>query len=300
MELLKIKASSSGFILKYDPDADFNELLEETKKKFSASRDFFRDAKKAVAFEGHEFSDEEKERIVSCIEENSDLKIPCIIDEDLEEAFKAVLSKNKDHDGNDNASSEKDNELSDNDNKAEKDTEQTADTGDEKKPEQTSDTDNEKKADRNMETDVPKASFSNENLPDDPLYKPAFIYRGSLRSGQQITSDVSVIVLGDINAGAEVTAGENVIVLGDIKGTVSAGNNGNTKSFIIAQKMNPIQIRISGIIAASPDSPEKKKKHLVKKKQTEQSAKIAYLVEENIFIDDLTRDLYRDIIWKTD
>ena len=42
----------------------------------------------------------------------------------------------------------------------------------------------------------------------------AKFHKGSLRSGQKIEFEGSVIVVGDVNPGAEIKAGGNIIVLG--------------------------------------------------------------------------------------
>ena len=42
-------------------------------------------------------------------------------------------------------------------------------------------------------------------------------YKGTLRSGQQIESQTSLIVLGDVNPGAKVIAKGNIVVLGALK-----------------------------------------------------------------------------------
>ena len=55
-------------------------------------------------------------------------------------------------------------------------------------------------------------------------------HRGSVRSGQKIEFEGSIIVLGDVNDGAEVIAGENIIVLGDLRGLAHAGAKGNKEA----------------------------------------------------------------------
>lgn len=111
-------------------------------------------------------------------------------------------------------------------------------------------------------------------------------YKGTLRSGQVLESETSIIVLGDVNPGAKVISKGNVIVLGSLKGTVYAGGNGNSSSFVVALTMNPMQIRIGDIIARSPDSPQK---------DVKQEAKIAFVEDENIYIESLTKDVLNDI-----
>ena len=48
-------------------------------------------------------------------------------------------------------------------------------------------------------------------------------YKGSLRSGQKIEFEGSLVILGDVNAGAEVLAEDNVVVLGNLRGMAHAG-----------------------------------------------------------------------------
>lgn len=84
-------------------------------------------------------------------------------------------------------------------------------------------------------------------------------HKGTLRSGQVLESESSIIILGDVNPGAKVIAKGNVIVLGSLKGTIYAGINGNENAFVVALYMNPVQIRIGDTIARSPDDAISKK-----------------------------------------
>ena len=70
-------------------------------------------------------------------------------------------------------------------------------------------------------------------------------HRGSVRSGQKVEFEGSIVVLGDINAGAEVIAEENIIVLGEIRGLAHAGAKGNREAIIAANKIACPQIRIA-------------------------------------------------------
>lgn len=73
-------------------------------------------------------------------------------------------------------------------------------------------------------------------------------HRGSLRSGQKIEFEGSLVVLGDVNAGAEVLAGENVVVLGILRGMAHAGAKGNKEAIIAAASIESPQIRIANIV----------------------------------------------------
>lgn len=70
-------------------------------------------------------------------------------------------------------------------------------------------------------------------------------HKASLRCGQKVEFEGSIVVLGDINAGAEVIAEENIIVLGEIRGLAHAGAKGNREAIIAANKIACPQIRIA-------------------------------------------------------
>lgn len=76
----------------------------------------------------------------------------------------------------------------------------------------------------------------------------AKIYDGSLRSGNKIEYEGTVIILGDLNAGAEVISGENVIVLGILRGLAHAGASGNREAIIVAEQIDAPQLRIADIV----------------------------------------------------
>lgn len=77
-------------------------------------------------------------------------------------------------------------------------------------------------------------------------------YVGSLRGGQSIEFDGSVIVIGDVNPNAEIIAKGNIIVVGRLKGFAHAGCAGNTEAFIVALSLQPTQLRISELIIYLP------------------------------------------------
>ncbi len=74
------------------------------------------------------------------------------------------------------------------------------------------------------------------------------LHEGSLRSGNRIEYEGSLVIIGDVNAGAEVIAEENVVVLGTIRGLVHAGAKGNKDAIIVANSIEAPQIRIADIV----------------------------------------------------
>ena len=73
-------------------------------------------------------------------------------------------------------------------------------------------------------------------------------HRGSLRSGQKMESDGSLVILGDVNSGAEVMASDNIVVLGALRGLAHAGAKGNKQAIISAGLLDTVQIRIANIV----------------------------------------------------
>lgn len=122
-------------------------------------------------------------------------------------------------------------------------------------------------------------------------------YKGTLRSGQTLESETSIVILGDVNPGATVVSKGNVVVLGTLKGSVYVGAGGNENTFVAALFMDPMQIRIADSIARNSDGPEKKdkKKFLKKKDKSEEQPMIAYVDAGNIYIEPITKEVLADI-----
>lgn len=70
-------------------------------------------------------------------------------------------------------------------------------------------------------------------------------HKGSIRSGQRIEFEGSLVIIGDVNAGAEVIAGENIVVLGNLRGLAHAGAKGNKDAVIEAAEIDAVQVRIA-------------------------------------------------------
>ena len=93
-----------------------------------------------------------------------------------------------------------------------------------------------------------KKSFNKEIATSETKF-----YKGSIRSGQKMEFEGSLVILGDVNAGAEVIAGENIVILGELRGLAHAGAKGNKKAIIAAASIECKQIRIANIIKEMED-----------------------------------------------
>ena len=121
-------------------------------------------------------------------------------------------------------------------------------------------------------------------------------YKGTLRSGQQIESETSMVVLGDVNPGAKVIAKGNIVILGALKGSAYAGANGDSGCFVAALEMDPVQIKIGDHIGRSADKKEPSK-GLRRKVKTETAVpQIATVYHQQILIEPISSGLLKNIL----
>lgn len=73
-------------------------------------------------------------------------------------------------------------------------------------------------------------------------------HRGSLRSGQKLETEGSLVIIGDVNSGAEVMASDNIVVMGALRGLAHAGAKGNKQAIIAAGLVDTVQIRIANVV----------------------------------------------------
>lgn len=253
-----IKGNKYGISLALNSELEFSELLEQIKEKFKESARFF-DTKQqiAISFEGRVVSNSEIQDILQAIKESCDLDIAYIIDNSQEtmEQFQSAIALSL------------------------------------KKEEEQ----------QTVEQQEPQVSPVQEETPAQRIeaghtrYDDGRFYKGTLRSGQALHSDASIIVIGDVNPGASITAKGNIIVLGCLKGTAFAGCDGNSKAFVAALDMIPMQIRIGNVIARSPDTNRPQKKGFFKR-EPEAEAKIAYVEGTNIYIEPISKTVLSEVI----
>jgi len=87
--------------------------------------------------------------------------------------------------------------------------------------------------------------------------KDDILYKGTVRSGDRISSNGNLCIIGDVNPGAIVSAKKNIYVWGKLLGVAFAGKDGNKKASISSLYLNPLQLRISDVIAIGPkDKPK--------------------------------------------
>lgn len=113
-------------------------------------------------------------------------------------------------------------------------------------------------------------------------------YRGTLRSGQVLETESSIVIIGDVNPGAQVISKGNIVILGCCMGNIYAGASGNAGCFAAALTMKPMQVRIADKTARSA---------IVKKTDTGEypvDPKIIYVKDEHLQIKPITNETLND------
>ena len=83
------------------------------------------------------------------------------------------------------------------------------------------------------------------------------LHKGTVRSGDRISSNGDLVIIGDVNPGAIVSSQKNIYVWGKLLGVAFAGEGGNKDASIASLYLNPLQLRISETIAIGPkDKPK--------------------------------------------
>ena len=195
------KGTKDGIAIRFLGDIPFDTLCEQLQQKVTKAGKFFDHVKTALILQGRTFSEEEENRILEIITNNTTMTITYLKVEDSHS--KRLI------------------DLCDN-------------------------------------LDCMTTKF----------------HKGSLRNGQTLEFDGSLVLLGDVNPGAEVKATGNIIVLGQLRGIAHAGCNGLTDAFIAAIHMLPVQLRIADIITRFPNE----------EKRNIKPAEYAFVQEGQIFV----------------
>lgn len=109
-------------------------------------------------------------------------------------------------------------------------------------------------------------------------------YRGTLKDGQSIETEHSIVILGDVCEGCSVYSAKDIVVLGSLRGEAYAGAAGNNNHFVVALEMNTEKLRIGDLKYKS----QRTSKWGLKPKIV---PKIAYNYNGEVLIEPITKDL---------
>lgn len=175
-----LKSYPKGLALHISPEVEMETLLEELRRKFEGSRQFFGNMQVGLALSGKELTKEEESAVLDVIEESSDLQVVCLIgnDQKMRHLFEQAFEDGR---------------------------QQQEDSG-----------------------------------------LDGQFYRGTLKKGQSLETEHSVIILGDVNPGARIFSRKDVIVLGALLGEVHAGvaSEDEGEHFVCALEFSPEKLKI--------------------------------------------------------
>ena len=214
------KGTATGLVLELDPAADIDDILVTMEQKMLAAARFFKGAILDVAYRGRELTPEQEALVLDLLHRKSGARIRKLTRE--QELPPASIISQKDP-----QSAQRDLRPAHNDVPS-------------KPPQQL------------------KNQPVQEQMLLDPPEKEEItrFHKGTLRSGQRISSPGHVVVLGDVNPGAEIVAAGNILVMGVIRGLVHAGSEGNRDAVVTAIRLKPMQLRIADIITRPPENLE--------------------------------------------
>ncbi len=133
------------------------------------------------------------------------------------------------------------------------------------------------KIDVDIDFDMPKTlglSSIRRTFNQEVAISETKFHRGSLRSGQKIETEGSIVIIGDVNSGAEVIASDNIVVMGKLRGLAHAGAKGNKNAIIVAGILDTVQIRISNVV-----------KEIDRDEETMHKQAYVSIIDENIAIE---------------
>lgn len=114
-------------------------------------------------------------------------------------------------------------------------------------------------------------------------------YKGTLKDGQILETENSIIVLGDVYPGACIISSKDIVVLGGLFGQAYAGGNGEDGHFVVALEMSPEKLKIGDF---KYKTSEKQSKWSIKPKI---QPKIAYVNDARVIIEPITKELLNDL-----
>ncbi len=114
-------------------------------------------------------------------------------------------------------------------------------------------------------------------------------YKGTLKDGQILETENSIIVLGDVYPGACIISSKDIVVLGGLYGQAYAGGNGEDGHFVVALEMSPEKLKIGDF---KYKTSEKQSKWSIKPKI---QPKIAYVEDGRVIIEPITKELLNDL-----
>ncbi len=114
-------------------------------------------------------------------------------------------------------------------------------------------------------------------------------YRGTLKNGQILETESSIVVLGDVYPGSAIISTKDIVILGGLFGKAYAGGSGNEGHFVVALEMSPEKLKIGDF---KYKNNEKQIRWPIKSKI---QPKIAYVKNNRVVMESITKELLSDL-----
>ncbi len=134
-----------------------------------------------------------------------------------------------------------------------------------------------------------KALQQTDSERNDSASSDGQFYRGTLKNGEVLETESSIVILGDIYPGSAIISAKDIIVLGGLFGEAYAGGNGSPGHYVAALEMSPEKLKIGDF---KYHSKEKGPKWSIRAKV---QPKIAYVKDEKVIIDAITKELLSEL-----
>ena len=113
-------------------------------------------------------------------------------------------------------------------------------------------------------------------------------YRGTLKDGQILETESSIVVLGDVYPGSAIISTKDIVILGGLFGKAYAGGNGSEGHFVAALEMAPEWLKIG-------DFKYKCGKQMKWSIKPKVQPKIAYVKDNKVVMEPITKELLSDL-----
>lgn len=113
-------------------------------------------------------------------------------------------------------------------------------------------------------------------------------YRGTLKNGQVLETESSIVVLGDVYPGSAIISTKDIVILGGLFGKAYAGGNGSEGHYVAALEMSPERLQIG-------DFKYKNSKPTKWSIRPKVQPKIAYVKENQVVMEPITKELLNDL-----
>ncbi len=121
----------------------------------------------------------------------------------------------------------------------------------------------------------------------------ATYHYGSLQPGEEVHSDIGLIVIGDVPKGARVISGGNIVIFGTLEGFAQAGSYGDPAAYIAALSIDTGQLQIGSILFIPQEKSGKSKGGFLRRKKSEDKLipQIARVQDGHVIMEPYTKDL---------